>query len=273
MPLATLVAGSSNAYTDMEDTNYYFSLNSPSPSALPGALDRLASFFKEPLFDENMVEREMRAVDSEFRNGLTDDGWRQFQLLKHTANPSHPMSKFGCGNYATLSSGDGPGPDLRAFWLDHYHASNCKLCVVGRSPLPALSSYASSAFSSVRPSPPGFLRYSGSPVPAFPKVGIVREFRPMKDRRSVKLSFPVPPCEAPGCRESKPHRLSSHLMGYEGENSLHSRLVGRGLIRGLSAGIGVDGSGFSMFTVTAALTEMGGDRVDDVVGGVFQWIR
>ena len=85
-----------------------------------------------------MSSREMKAVDSEFANGLQDDSWRQFQLLKHMSNPKHPLHKFGCGNYETLSQGEGPVTDLRKFWEDHYHAGNCKLCVVGREALDEL---------------------------------------------------------------------------------------------------------------------------------------
>lgn len=39
--------GSSNAYTDTEDTVYYFDVDS---HFLEGALDRFAWFFKAPLF-------------------------------------------------------------------------------------------------------------------------------------------------------------------------------------------------------------------------------
>ncbi len=44
-PLHT--TGSSNAYTDTEDTVYYFDVDS---NFLEGALDRFAWFFKAPLF-------------------------------------------------------------------------------------------------------------------------------------------------------------------------------------------------------------------------------
>jgi insulysin len=40
-------AGSSNAYTDTEDTVYYFDVDAKSAF---GALDRFSEFFKAPLF-------------------------------------------------------------------------------------------------------------------------------------------------------------------------------------------------------------------------------
>lgn len=69
--------GFSNAYTDMEDTNYYFSIitdaeecakTGRTTQALAGALDRFAQFFIAPTFDRDAVDRELRAIDSEYRS-------------------------------------------------------------------------------------------------------------------------------------------------------------------------------------------------------------
>lgn len=178
--------GMSNAYTDMEDTNYYFNVSplnhgegeessSGTSSALSGALDRFAQFFISPLFDQSMLERELRAVNSEYLNGRTADNWRNFQLLKHGSSPDHPFSKFGCGNYNTLTNGGdatlkeegkdnvdfgggtSPRDDLIQFWTDKYHAGNLRLCVVGRASLDDLQKTVESAFGSVRPPPPNFV--------------------------------------------------------------------------------------------------------------------
>jgi len=193
--------GMSNAYTDMEDTNYYFNV-SPldhadnndddgkedgertsrgTSSALSGALDRFAQFFVSPLFDTSMLERELRAVNSEYLNGRTADNWRNFQLLKHGSSAGHPFSKFGCGNYNTLTDGGDAGPkeaenggeddggdapfgggtsprdDLVEFWTDKYHSGNLRLCVVGRAGLDDLQRTVEDAFGEVRPAPPNFV--------------------------------------------------------------------------------------------------------------------
>lgn len=71
--------GSSNAFTDMESTNYYFDV---SADHLEGAVDRFAQFFIAPLFNKDSNEREMQAVDSEHAKNLQNDAWRMFQLSK-----------------------------------------------------------------------------------------------------------------------------------------------------------------------------------------------
>jgi insulysin len=150
-------------------------------SALSGALDRFAQFFISPLFDESMLDRELRAVDSEYLNGRTSDKWRNFQLLKHGSSKDHPFSKFGCGNYNTLTDGgvlkandekdeeeessgakifgggSSPREDLIRFWTDKYHAGNLRLCVVGRASLDDLQRTVEKTFGPVRSPPPGFI--------------------------------------------------------------------------------------------------------------------
>jgi secreted Zn-dependent insulinase-like peptidase len=155
--------GFSNAYTDMEDTNYFFSITTDSEEcfaseevkctdALHGAMDRLAQFFIAPKFDRDMVDRELRAIDSEYRNGLTNDSWRNFQLLKLSANQTHPISKFGCGNYETLLSS---GQDillekLCQFWQNYYQTYNLRLALVGHGSLDSLQSMVEDTFGQCR---------------------------------------------------------------------------------------------------------------------------
>ena len=77
--------GSSNAFTGMEATGYHFAVHHGS---LPEALKRFASFFSGPLFRRESIEREVHAIDSEYRRNLQSDARRLFQLMKHTAQPS-----------------------------------------------------------------------------------------------------------------------------------------------------------------------------------------
>uniref|UniRef100_A0A3B5LE54 Insulin-degrading enzyme n=1 Tax=Xiphophorus couchianus TaxID=32473 RepID=A0A3B5LE54_9TELE len=127
-------AGSSNAFTSGEHTNYYFDV---SHEHLQGALDRFAQFFLCPLFDESCKDREVNAVDAEHEKNLMNDAWRLFQLEKATGNPNHPFSKFGTGNKLTLETRPSKeGVDIRQellkFHSTYYSANLMGLCVLGR---------------------------------------------------------------------------------------------------------------------------------------------
>ena len=92
--------GLTNAYTTPEFTNYHFTIPI---DKFEKALDIFANFFIGPIFKEDAVMREMKAVDSEHSKNLNSDRWRVLQLIKNIANKSHPFSKFGTGNLETLN--------------------------------------------------------------------------------------------------------------------------------------------------------------------------
>jgi len=287
--------GFCNAYTDMEDTNYYFSVTSQqddihvTSEGLKGGLDRLAHFFIAPMFEENMVERELRAIDSEYRNGKTSDGWRNYQFLKSIANQKHPFSNFGCGNYETLSSLGTPVQELVNFWEKYYTTSNMRLAVVGCSSLDALQetveeTFGELAFSDqsprrekVNPLSPIFPRENAIHDPKNPAFGLeqlgkLREVIPLLESRTLKVQFVTPPVYDPELRKTRPHRVLSHLIGHESPGSLHYLLNEKGFITGLSSGAALDASDFSLFSVSLSLTPKGMKAKDEILDLIFQWI-
>ena len=303
--------GFSNAYTDMEDTNYFFSVTTDASecfsddgettkttTALEGALDRLAQFFIAPTFDPHAVDRELRAINSEYVNGKTNDSWRTFQMLKSVADQRHPFSKFGCGNYETLLTEPGQEKllaELHRFWRDFYQTYNLRLAVVGHGSLDALQKtveetfgqipYSDGAPRRIRDVPGRFFTrehavYGGSSrnpddlVQAFGpnQRGLVRQVIPFTEARNVKIYFATPPLEDPALRPSMPYRALSHFLGHEAPGSLHALLSEQGYLMGLTSGMGLDTSDFSLFSLNLALTPKGMKAKDKVLDLVFQWI-
>ena len=292
--------GFSNAYTDMEDTNYFFSITTDAEEsftsdqvkctdALHGAMDRLAQFFIAPKFDRNMVERELQAIDSEYRNGLTNDSWRNFQLLKLSANQTHPISKFGCGNYETLMSAgqDKLLEELQQFWQNYYATYNLRLAVVGHGSLDALQSMVEDTFGPL-PHSTGIQRHHQVKVDQFfvrenaaydgiaafgrKQLGVIRHIIPIAETRTIKIMFSTPPLDDPAIRSSKPYRAISHFLGHESPGSLHALLNDDGFITSLSSGLALDTSDFSLFSLTLGLTPKGMKQKFAVLDLVFQWV-
>lgn len=286
--------GYSNAYTDMEDTNYYFSITTENQSrdktsdALQGALDRLAQFFIAPRFDPDAVDREIRAIDSEYLNGRTSDSWRNFQFMKSLSDPRHPFAKFGCGNNETLL---GPPREellaqLHRFWEDYYRTYNMRLAVVGHASLDALQETVEETFGQI-PFSQGEHRRLKSikgqaferegavyKVDAFPsdRLGVWHQVVPLTETRSIKVHFAVPPLDDPLIQKSRPHRLLSHLLGHESPGSLHALLNEEGYVKTLSSGVSIDTSDFGLFAVSLTLTPKGMQNKQKVLDLLFQWI-
>ena len=94
--------GSSNAYTAAEITNYFFEVM---PDFFDGALDRFSRFFIDPLLSPSAVAREKNAVDSEYRNDLSNDGWREEIAIRYSGNPESPFSQFNIGSLRPSPTG------------------------------------------------------------------------------------------------------------------------------------------------------------------------
>ncbi|CAG8781896.1 11752_t:CDS:2, partial [Racocetra persica] len=127
-------SGHSNAYTGLDNTNYYFEVGY---EFLEGALDRFSQFFISPIFDPSCTDREILAVDSEHKKNRQSDAWRLFQLERSLSDLKHPYSRFGSGNLFSLR--DIPrqkGLDIRnellKFHERYYSANLMKLVVLGR---------------------------------------------------------------------------------------------------------------------------------------------
>mmetsp|Transcript_19855 Transcript_19855/g.14300 ORF Transcript_19855/g.14300 Transcript_19855/m.14300 type:complete len:91 (+) Transcript_19855:267-539(+) len=67
--------GQKNAATGEDYTYYYFDIKN---DCFTNAIDMFAQFFKNPLFTESATEREMNAVDSEYRKNLSNEARRIF---------------------------------------------------------------------------------------------------------------------------------------------------------------------------------------------------
>ncbi|XP_014863501.1 PREDICTED: insulin-degrading enzyme isoform X2 [Poecilia mexicana] len=265
-------AGSSNAFTSGEHTNYYFDV---SHEHLQGALDRFAQFFLCPLFDESCKDREVNAVDSEHEKNLMNDAWRLFQLEKATGNPNHPFSKFGTGNKLTLETRPSKeGVDIRQellmFHSTYYSANLMGLCVLGRESLDELTAMVENLF--------GEVENKNVPVPEFPEHPFQEEHLkqfykvvPIKDIRNLYVTFPIPDLQK--YYKSNPGHYLGHLIGHEGPGSLLSELKSKGWVNTLVGGQKEGAKGFMFFIINVDLTEEGLLHVEDIIFHMFQYVQ
>ena len=263
--------GMSNAYTSMENTNYYFDVQQ---EHFNGALDRFAQFFIKPLFTQDATDRELNAIESENSKNLQNDMWRSFQLEKSLSSPEHPFHKFGTGNTETLvNMPKANGVDIREQLLEfhsaYYSANLMRLCVLGREPLDELEALVTELFSAIPNTDAPKPTFTGTPYGA-EQLGQTVRVVPIKEMRTLQMNWPLPPQEANYC--TKPTRYLGHLLGHESGGSVLSILKKDGLADGLSAGEGSAASDFSSFTVSIELTVAGLERVDEVIAIVFQYI-
>eukprot|EP01035_Chromulina_nebulosa_P017237 gene17237-22763_t len=263
--------GSSNAYTDQENTVYYFDVL---PDYFEGALDIFASFFTCPSFNDSSTNREMKAVDSENSKNLQSDMWRSYQLFKSLAKPDHPFSYFSTGNLQTLQElPENSGVNVRDLLLEYYnnyYSSNImKLCVYGKEDLDTLQNWVLEKFS--------LIPDRNVTVPSFPsdpygpeQLSKLVHTIPIRDTKSLEISFLLP--STSHLYRSKPSKYLSHLIGHESEGSILAALKSKGLANSLSASTSNNCKDFSLLDITIELSDEGTSLIDDVISCVFAYV-
>ena len=125
--------GYCNAYTEFEWTNFQFQCTY---SGLKDSLDMAANNFASPLLKKEDMDREINAVESEFKMNLPDDNVRILQILmNNTFHDDHLFNRFMWGNLQSLK-GENPDTlwdDLKKFYDEHYSADRMKVCIQVKS--------------------------------------------------------------------------------------------------------------------------------------------
>lgn len=264
-------AGSTNAYTSNENTNYHFEIATPN---FKEALDIFAQFFIAPTFSTSSVDREILAVDSENQKNLQVDAWRLNQLDKSTSRQDHAYSKFGTGNLSTLKTepeklGLNVREELLRFHTQHYSANLMSLCLLGKESLDELQQYAVDMFSAVPNKSLEPATFGTDPYVR--DATYVYHVTPVQDLRQLSLSWVVP--DSRDCYQANPSNYISHLIGHEGKGSLLSELKKKGWCSNLYAGSRREARGFQFFNVIVDLSEEGGERIDEILALLFQYLN
>ncbi|MEM7079280.1 MAG: insulinase family protein, partial [Pseudomonadota bacterium] len=256
--------GSSNAYTALDHTNYFFDIQ---PSAFREGVDRFAHFFIDPIISDEYAQREKNAVHSEYQMQIKEDGWRGYMVSKQTLNPAHPGAKFTIGSLSTLA-GDIQA-DLVKFFEEHYSADQMALVALSNESLDELEAWIVPLFSQIANRDAGPIYPE---VPLYGKGALPARLEVKKEKAGAELSFDFPvPSVRPHYR-NKPQQYLANLLGHEGEGSLHHYLNNQGWIESLSAGVSDFDHNNSIFNVTVRLTPAGEAAEEAVSSALFGYL-
>lgn len=256
--------GSSNAYTALDHTNYFFDI---SPDAFPEALSRFAHFFIDPMLSPEYAEREKNAVHSEYQMQLKDDGWRGYMVGKQALNPAHPGARFTIGSLETLE-GDIQA-DLVAFFEAQYSADQMGLVILSDESLDQIEARIRPLFGKIQnnnigPDYPDVPMYTDTQLPA------VLEIQTQKDGKRITYNFPMPNTRPH--YKKKPELYFTNLIGHEGEGSLYQLLNQQGYVESLAASVGEFDRFSSLMSVQIELTDTGAQNIPVITDLLFQYI-
>ncbi|KAJ3384853.1 Insulinase (Peptidase M16) [Entophlyctis sp. JEL0112] len=269
--------GFSNAYTDAQNTNFYFEIAAGAldETVLEPALDRFAQFFVDPLFDASCTERERLAVDSEHTKNIQNDDWRVQQLERDLSAEGHVFRKFGTGNLTTLKTKpESEGIDTREaciqFYNAHYSSNIMKLAVLGKESLDVLEKWVVPRFSAIKNKSITPETFPVNPLGAS-ELGKLIRMKPVKEAQTLMLTFPWP--DTTDIYRKAPNKYLCHLIGHESNGSILSCLKEVGLASSLRCYVSHGAKGFDFFKIEIDLSDQGVQEWENVVYIFFQYVE
>lgn len=257
--------GTYNAFTSSYFTAYLFAIDN---NAFPEALDRLSSFFKEPLFNPSGVSRELNAINQEYAKNVENDDIREYYIQKEISNPDHPNHAFSMGNQASLQKVS--QDTLKKWYASHYSANRMRLIVISNQPLEKLQNLVTEDFKGIPNSnlPP---LTTDLPLLSNETKGHMVYIEPVKNTRKLTLLWELPSHFA-SMQDSKPEKIVGYVLGHEGKKSLLSNLKKEKLAEAIACGGQIVGGKNFAFYLEVTLTDMGTKNVDEVIMQCFQAI-
>jgi insulysin len=137
--------GYQNAYTSHDHTCYFFTI---SQEGLIDGLKMFGDFFISPLLNEDSVNREREAVNSEHKKNINDDGWRRQELLRAVSNEEHWFSKFGTGSNETLNIPN-IAKKVRDFFETYYSSDLMTLVILAKDDIQKVKNTVDNIFSKI----------------------------------------------------------------------------------------------------------------------------
>ncbi|KAN0039422.1 hypothetical protein ACTA71_001616 [Dictyostelium dimigraforme] len=231
------------------------------------AIDRFSSFFISPLMNEDAVNRELNAVDSEHNNNMQKDHWRMDRIVNDQFE-GHPMSMFFTGDSSTLKRDD-IREKVVEFYQRYYSANLMKVCIFGRESLDQLEEYANKYFLPIE--------NKNVQVPKLPPLtitskSIMIEAEPTQDMDLLKFVFPIPDeklCFSKNYKNASATILT-HILGHECEGSLFSVLFNKDYAFSLGSSSNSYYENMNKLEIQIHLTKTGLENVDEVIALLFQ---
>lgn len=255
-------SGYSNAHTTCTKTCYYYTI---SPIKLNESLEIFCDFFENPLLNKDSIEREINAVNSEYEKTIFDDSRIENRLFQVICDENNWKTKFGAGNTETLNVPN-IADKVKDFYEKYYSSHLMTLIIIIKNNAENIKNTIVNNYSKIKNKNVNTKELIND-VPYFTTSKQIY-FVPNKDKQCVYINWNLPHYK--NDFKSSPLNFLSHLLGYEGNNSLHSYLYEKGHIESLSSSYHGDFN-FCTFSIIIELTR-GGDK-NFVINCTFEYIK
>ena len=263
-------SGNSNAYTTMNSTNYHFEIGN---DAIEKALDMFSTFFICPLFNEDLIERELSAVNSEFKLMERNDKERLSSIITFDGYNESPYRKFTFGNMSTLKINNIRNEVIN-FYKTHYTPSLMCLCVLSPLDKTTMQTLIENTFGKIIQYPQyKYISYDNC-LPLYNNLNMSCFYKtnPVSNMNNLYFLWVLNE-NGYALYKSQPYDYITSLLNHEGKNSLCELLKSKALIRNLLAEYSFHKYNYIDVIITISLTELGIEQYNEVINIVLFYIE
>ncbi len=258
--------GHNNAYTSHDQTVYAFDIANEHAME---ALDRFASFFISPLFNESSLDRERQAVNQEYLYRANLDYLRMHMVSCNLLNEKSNSHVWRCGNTETLKNVS--RKEMVEWYQNHYSSNLMRLVVYSSLPMETLLKQVDQCFSPIKNKN---IKVADTKLPlSNPEyLGKTVYVKPNQDQKRMAISWEMPEDFATDldCHTAE---LVTNALGEEATKSLSSQLKEMGLINGLGCRLHNYDRNVAFFEMVFELTEPGLQNRDQIVAMTYAAIH
>ena len=247
--------GFSNAWTDMFETVYYFSVFN---DGIEHIMDIFSRFFIDPLFNENAVQREINAVNSEHQKNINDDSWREHQIIKNLANKDNKWNTFATGSNKTMNKNTIRNAMIK-FYNQFYVSENISVCIVSNIDIKNQKNLLKSTFGNI---PFKLKKEITIQKPIYDNFGKTFQMIPLSDIQKIKYIWEINPGFT---KTNKIYKIIFELLNMFNKNSLSNFLKVNGL--GEYGYVNIEEE-VGLFILTINLTKLGLTKLNLIDGYV-----
>ena len=261
----TTNGGFTNAYTTLNHTCYYYTIQS---TELTKSLDMFSDFFVSPLLNEDSIKREKEAVHAEHIKNKREDIWRTMEVLKTAFKPNHPARKFGTGSNDTLNYTD-IHLKVKDFYKKHYSSDLMTLFVLTNNDINIVKNQIDELFSKVPliVTPENRRIITGDVL----MNGKIITMVPIKNDDQLKLYWELPFYRSN--KSNSPNNFISYILGHESSGTIYDKLTKKGYITCLVSGLENVIYDHCLFFISIKLTDLGKQYFGEIISIICSYIE
>ena len=220
-------SGTSNANTSTDSTNFHYDISN---EALEESIKIFSEFFKSPLFSKEYIDKELNAIESEFKLDYRDDFQRLSQLIFFEGYKESTFNTFINGNLEKLKK-DEIRDKVMEFYNNKYDAQIMSLSIFSNKTIEELKNIVIKYFSDIK-SVLGYKLTKKNYLYDKNNMGYLYKIIPIKNNSYIVFNWTINKTYSKYMK-ADPMTFIESILGHETKHSLTSYLKKKGYIYSL----------------------------------------